>query len=107
MSIENNHLRVTMPDGSKWDVPVTVIARHRAEHYATDEDFGGDVEKSLKEDTIPLFECDDYDITDWAANNMNWEDVVENAVKFSDQDPMSDENFQEGWVNGEKEIVEK
>jgi len=94
-------LRVTMPDGSKWDVPVSEIARNRAENYK--EEFDNDVEKSLIEDTIPLFEEDDYEIKDWAAGNMNWSDISQFAVKVeSVPKPI---NFEEGWMNGEKEII--
>jgi hypothetical protein len=46
---------------------------------------------------------DDYEIEDWAANNMNWVDVQAIAVKVS----IKEVNFQEGWVNGEKEVIEK
>ena len=31
-------LRVTMPDGSRWDVPCSVIAKNRAEYYANTGD---------------------------------------------------------------------
>jgi hypothetical protein len=93
-------LRVTMPDDSKWDVPVEVIARNRAEHYA--DEFDGDVERSLAEDTLPLFEQEDYEIEDWAANNMNWSDVVGVAIRHSYP---ADPDYQEGWVNGVKEVV--
>ena len=72
-------LRVTMPDGSKWDVPVSVIALDRAKYYA-DRDFDGDVEKSLNEDTLPLFKESDFEVKDWAACNMNWSDVESFAV---------------------------
>lgn len=89
-----------MPDGSLWDVPVMAIARHRAAYYA--DEFDGDVERSLKEDTLPLFADDDYQIKDWASNNMDWSDVAEVAWQFS----KSKTDFQEGWVNGRKEIVE-
>ena len=65
-------LVLQMPDGSEWGVPVEVIARNRAEHYKSE--FGDDVERSLAEDTMPLFE-DDYEIEEWASNNMNWQDV--------------------------------
>jgi hypothetical protein len=37
-------MTITMPDGSKWGVPVDMIARDRAKHYA--HEFGGDVERS-------------------------------------------------------------
>lgn len=93
-------LVITMPDSSKWSVPVEIIARHRAAEYASE--FGGDVEQSLAEDTIPLFEEDDYNVEDWAANNMNWSDVQAHAKLVE----RGECDFQEGWVNGEKEVIE-
>lgn len=99
-NIEKAFLVVTMPDGSKWQVPVLVIARNRAENYK--DEFDGDVEKSLKEDTIPLFQESDYDIEDWAANNMDWDEVAQFATR---REPPEDPDYQEGWVNGETEII--
>lgn len=93
-------LMVDMPDGSKWGVPVDLIARNRAAHYA--HEFDGDIERSLAEDTIPLFDDDEYEVEDWAANNMNWKDVEAHARKL--QDAQTD--FQEGWVNGDKAVIE-
>jgi hypothetical protein len=93
-------LRVNMPDGSKWDVPVSAIAQHRAEYYA--HEFGGDVQESLNEDTLPLFEADHYEVEDWAANNMNWSDVERVAVMSA----AGEIDYQDGWVNGGKEVVE-
>lgn len=94
-------LEVTMPDNSVWVVPVEIIARNRAEHYA--HEFGGDVERSIAEDTMPLFRSDDYEIQDWAANNMNWDDVQYAAWRKVDAPPTVD--YQEGWVNGQKRVV--
>lgn len=93
-------LIVTMPDGSWWAVPVMLIARHRATYYAPRE-FDGDVERSLREDTIPLFESDDYEIHDWAANNMNWKDVEAHATRITEPPPP---DYQEGWCNGDWRI---
>ena len=95
------YLRVTMPDGSKWDVPVYVIAKNRAEWYA--HEFGGDVERSLAEDTLPLFEADAFEIEDWASNNMNWSDVEVYAHKAK---PGPEVDYDEGWMNGDKDVVE-
>ena len=94
-------LSVEMPDGSEWGVPVEMIARHRAMHYA--HEFGGDVEHSLAFDTLPLFESDDYLIKDWAENNMNWDDFEGHQFKLSDDTPP---DFQRGWVNGKKKVIE-
>jgi hypothetical protein len=90
-----------MPDGSKWDVPVAVIANHRAKHYA--HEFQGNVKDSLTCDTNILFSSDPFEIEDWAANNMNWSDVYRFAVKASDGEDVVD--YQDGWVNGEKELL--
>ena len=48
---------ITMPDGSEWAVPVSVIAAHRS---AT-------VREVDPDDTAKLFE-DDEQIADWAQN---------------------------------------
>lgn len=93
-------LEIEMPDGSKWGVPVEIIARDRAKYYA--HEFDGDIERSMAEDTIPLFDGDDYTVEDWASNNMNWSEVQSQAVKI--QDPEID--YQEGWINGEKRVIE-
>ena len=95
------YLRVTMEDGSEYDIPVRVIAEDRAEQCK--DEFYGDLHRSLNEDTNPLFESDSYEIEDWAANNMNWSDVESVAVKVSN----GSVDFQEGWVNGDKKIVNK
>lgn len=94
-------LMVEQKDGSLWGVPVDVIARDRATHYA--KEFDGDVERSLAEDTLPLFEADDYEVWDWAENNMNWADVAAHARKLKDAPPP---DFQDAWNSGAKSVVE-
>ncbi len=92
-------LRVNMPDGSKWDVPVSVIAKNRAEFFA--HKFDGDVIRSMFEDTLPLFDADYYEIKNWAANNMNWSDVERVAT----QAMTGETDYQEGWVYGGKQVL--
>ena len=94
------HLFLEMPDGLTYGVPLEIIARNRAEHYK--DDFNGSVTKSLIEDTIPLFESDDYEIRDWASNNMNWSDVKIHTVVLKRK--ISDDEFQEVWMNGEYKV---
>lgn len=96
---QNAKYRVDMPDGTVWEVPVKLIARHRASHYA--DEFGGKVMRSLPEDTLPLFMADPYEVHDWAANNMNWSDVEGYAKKI---EAKSDTDYQKGWVNGDWNI---
>ena len=77
--MENKVLRITMPDSSKWDVPVIIIANDRANYYKYE--FNNDLNESLEKDTLPLFRESDYEIVDWAANNMDWDDVKEFAKR--------------------------
>lgn len=94
-------LTVEMRDGSVWCVPVDVIARNRAEYYA--HEFGGDVTRSMVEDTMLLFDSDDYEVEEWAVIFMKWRDV-ESQAKVLQGAPQVD--FQEGWMNGEKSVIE-
>ena len=105
MSIADKFLKVTMPDGSKWKIPVRIIAEHRARCYVDNKEFNS-LEESLKEDTLPLFEDDEIEIEEWAENCMNWSDVEKYAIQLKNNQ-MSCEDFQEGWINGSKEIIEE
>lgn len=69
-------INFTFPSGQVYQVPTDVIARDRAENYK--DEFGGDVERSLEEDTKPLF-AEDYNVADWAENNMSWDDLAPHA----------------------------
>ena len=92
-------MTVEMPDGSKWGVPVSMIAINRATHYA--HEFDNDVQRSLNEDTLPLFADSKYDIQDWAVNNMNWSDFKGHQYRVSNP-PAPD--FQEAWMRGSKDF---
>lgn len=102
MSVLDKFLAVSMPDGSRWAVPVRIVALNRAQHYQGE--FDDDIHKSMEEDTVPLFESDEYEIEDWAANNMDWKEISEHA-KILEAPDLTD--FQDGWINGEKEIIDK
>ncbi|MCU0913000.1 MAG: hypothetical protein MUC88_00380 [Planctomycetes bacterium] len=76
-----------MPDSSRWDVPAQIVIDDFERQYGHAPE-------------------DDHDLIDWAAGNMDWKDVVEHAPKVIDRAPMSADEFQEGWVNGPKEVVD-
>ena len=96
--MKQKYLRVTMPDGRRWDVLALLIAQHRANAIVErdpETDFDAEVQFALN---------DEYEIQDWAANNMNWKDV-ELQAQIVNEDITVD--YQEGWVNGNKEIITK
>jgi len=98
MSILDKKYLTKMSNGQTWAVPVRVIAENRAQYYAAKD--GVSVEKSLNEDTLPLFESDDYEVEDWAQNNLNWDDVkhVAELVESGGFD------WDDGWINGDHDI---
>ncbi len=99
MSILENLYTVTMPDGSEWAVTVRYIAEHRAACYANE--FEGDLQRSLAEDTVPLFAADAYEVHDWAANNLDWAEVRAIAVQVAP----AEIDHEAGWANGAYRIT--
>lgn len=99
-------LRVTMPDGTKWDVPAHIIARSRAHEMAM-SNLAAEAHLSYQEVYQREF---DYTLAsrmllfDWAANNMDWKDVQSHAIHVPTEASPAD--YQEGWMNGKKEVVE-
>lgn len=102
----SKYLRVTMSDGSQWDVPAQLIAEDRARYYAALDVKRGDAtdfDKAFAEEVADALNDDD-ELLDWAPNNMNWSDVSDQAVLVGDR---PDTNFQEDWCNGEKEVIDR
>lgn len=91
--------QVTMEDGSVWEVPVILIACSHAEYYAKVDDLS--FEEELKESSA-LFAADEYEIEDWAKNNMDWSDVEASAKCIFKPDSI---DFEAGWINGEVKVV--
>jgi hypothetical protein len=95
------YLRVTMEDGSQWDVPVSIIAKNREDSYSKTHDLKDPDNDDLLAISFEL--ADEDEISDWASNDMNWSDVSKIAKKVTSKKNI---NFEHGWVNGDKEIVE-
>ena len=76
MSVIAKKLILTSPEGDEWSISVQRIIAHRAGVY-------GNTDEAYKK-TFELFESDDFEIEDWAVNNMNWSDVKEHAVKVKE-----------------------
>ena len=90
-------LRVTMPDGSMWEVPLEAIAEHRADYFAARR--SGNrmslIQQAMKKPGI---------LKEWAQNEMDWDHVKSVAVQVKRPDHES--MLQEGWVNGHAVIVD-
>lgn len=95
----NKKYYLKFSDGSTWAVPVHLIMMNHAEFYAGRS--GSDPMEVLEKETIPFFEEDDFNIEDWAKNNMNWDEVKDQAVQITP--PAID--FQSEWINSKVKIA--
>ena len=72
---------------------------------------GMDVRKIIGDDVLPFrsrkpaWFKDEFEIRNWAANNMNWDDVAGVAFKISDAPPVTCDDFREAWAYGVKEVT--
>lgn len=103
--MSGKYLRVTMSDGSEWDAPAKLIANDRARCYCSREKLGNaKAYNDLFQKEFDYAINNDAELLDWAAGNMNWLDVAMEAEQTKMPD---DVDYQEGWVNGKKQIIEK
>lgn len=93
------YLVVTMPDHSRWRIPVQFIAEHRARFYVEH-----DRDLTIFDDEVAFCLSDEYELKDWASNNMNWSDVIAVADRIPDEPVECD--YERAWVNAGKEILE-
>lgn len=85
--------------GRKWKIPVKLIAFHRAGYYMNADNIS--LADSIKE-TVELFNDDNYEIEDWARNNMDWCDVSSQAHFI---DNTTYESMGDIWTNPEETII--
>lgn len=87
-------LEIEMVDGSLWTVPVIPIAVNRAVKHS--HQFGGDVHRSIVEDTGPLFLEYGFAVVDWARQHINWSDVEPHSTEVQ-RPTLTDTEKQKAW----------
>ena len=98
------YLIVEMSDKTQWAIPAMIIAEDKAKYYANhDAEAGyGEYDDIYKEEIIEAM-SDEYEITDWAANNMDWEDVCSHAIQLKVIPP---KDYHRDWINAPKSVRE-
>ena len=97
MTILNADYIITMPDDSKWKIPVRVIAMNRAEWCLNDNPTEFASITLAMRDTAEYFESDWDAIEDWARSNMSWSEVEQHATCVES----SKIDYEDGWSNGD------
>jgi hypothetical protein len=95
------YLKVQFSNGDIFVVPAKIIAENRADYYSAldgydkgTNEWEAEVQNGLNEE---------FEIYDWAGNNMNWEDLAPYAKKIED---LSDYDYEDEWPGAEIEICE-
>jgi len=101
----NKVIRITMPDSSIWDIPVDVIATHRALFCANMDSNGDEVlfREIFREEFDSIYQ-DDTELINWAQNYMSWNDVEHAAERV---DYVGDLDYDSGWKNGPMTVIDK
>ncbi len=89
-------IRIEFTNGEQFTFPAQGIADDRDENYADE-----------KEDTICFIRncgLGEYDLWDWAVNNMNWSDVAPYATELQRKPQPVD--YQDEWLGGCKKYLE-
>jgi len=88
-----------------YKIPADAIGKHRAQYYA-ELDSGksaGDEYDKVYQNEFQIGMDDDIELADWAANNMNWEDVSDHVVSVKSVEL----DIYDEWCNAEMEILDE
>lgn len=98
------YLRVTFSNGEVYDIPAKTIALQRASYFAARDATKGDSRyDTICEQEFRFAMEDDYEIQDWAFNNMDWEDVKQSAVCVY----VNKADYHREWPNANNVIIDK
>ena len=97
------YVYVTFSNGETYRIPATEIAESRANYYA-DIDSEGDesVYDVIFKQEYNYTMNDNFELIDWAENNMNWQDL-QGVAEYVGQDDHID--YENEWCNADKEIL--
>ena len=97
--LATKYIHIDMPDGFTYAIPVMVIAENKG--YCIAKNYDDDFYAAMTEEVLPKFESLEYEIIDWAKNNMNWSDVEKHAIRLEKKREI---DYHDVWVNGEMTI---
>ncbi len=97
------YLIVEMSDKTQWAIPAMLIAKNRADYIIGDVRKGLGEYQNIHEEEVAYAMSDEYEITDWAANNMDWKDVCSQAIQLK---AMPSINYHKDWINAPKSVKE-
>ena len=91
--------------GHTYQIPLIVVAKHRANYYAQKHGWNlqDDMDSQEYHEEIMLIMSDGSEAIDWLENNMNWEDVKDHAILVEDIRTI---DYTDELCNSSKYIIE-
>lgn len=87
-------IAVNFSDGTTWEFPASIIAASRARYYE-------DKEPGCYTKEFDYAMNSDYELLDWASNNMDWKDVLSHATLV---DTRNLRDYVNEWVNADRKV---
>lgn len=97
--MKKKYIVFSVRDGTTWGVPAEVVAESKAQYYSTID--------AVYQDEYDEAMSDDYELIDWAGNNMDWDDIKPHIVKLADPRPMRDVDYHFGWQESSLQVLTK
>jgi hypothetical protein len=95
-----------MPDNTRWSIPAHVVAHSRAAYYAAADQARAGADYDLMYHVEYQYAMrNDYELTDWASNSMDWADVQEEAVLVSMDEAAVP--YARAWSSADKQVIER
>lgn len=97
-------IHIKFSNGDVFEVDAHIVADDRAKYYAK-----LDVDRGDKTNYTQAYQeelqhglSDDYELTDWMSNNMNWEDIEPYATRLPRKDNFG---YSAAFTNADKEVT--
>lgn len=81
------YVNMTFSDGRKFRIPAEIIADSKANYYSSRD------ESTTYEEEYEIAIKDAFGLQDWLQNNMNWEDVEDEAELINRKEADPSEEF--------------
>jgi len=98
--MSNKYVLIKFPNGDQFKIPANIIAVPRAVYYANHDEGEqsgecSDAWTKVYDEERELALKDDYTLTDWLWNNMDWVDVKDDAIPVF---PHAQYDYSKHWM---------
>lgn len=101
--VDMKYLFIEFPNGDVFKVPAEVVAEDRAAYYAEldSERYEDTTYEEVFKDEKEHGLSDRLELLDWAGNNMNWEDLKDDAERV---EPDRSISYEEEFTNADLSV---